>query len=354
VSRVGHAEHPDPGAWTANLAFHPTAFVAPGASIAGDVTLGARSSVWFHVAIRGDSAPVSVGDDSNVQDGSVVHVDHGFPARIGARVTIGHQAMIHGCTIGDDCLIGMSAIVLSGAVVEPGSLVAAGALVREGQHVPAGSLVVGAPARVVKPVSEAHRAAIENGSSHYVALSRSYLRRGFARPHPPREGDPGTSRVRGPMTALEWSQSLAVLADSPAWAERAVQRDAALAMRRPAPDRWSAHEVVAHLRDSDRDVFQSRLERHLAESEPWFDWVDVAAAERVARWAKESPASVLEEWKAVRAALVARLERLVPSDWDRLAFHSLRGPMPLAWTVRIWVDHDLGHRGQLARALAGA
>lgn len=207
MKMIGGEGHPA-GAWTARLAFDPTAFVAPGAIVSGDVTLGPRSSVWFNTVIRGDTAPVSVGVDSNVQDGSVVHVDEGYPARIGARVTVGHRAIIHGCTIEDDSLIGMGAIVLSGATIGSGSLIAAGALVREGQEIPPGSLVIGAPARIHGLVHDSHREAIRHGAQHYVDLSRSYLRRGHARIHPPRGADAGTStRDRGVMSHVEWAST---------------------------------------------------------------------------------------------------------------------------------------------------
>ena len=169
--------------WPMRLVIDPSAFVAPGAIVVGEVTLGARSSVWFHTVVRGDGPGITVGADTNLQDHTVVHVDEGYPAMVGNRVTVGHRAIVHGCVIEDDCLIGMGAIVLSGAHVGAGSLVGAGALVREGQRIPPGSLVLGAPARVLGPVTDAHREAIRNGAGHYVALSRSYLARGIARPH---------------------------------------------------------------------------------------------------------------------------------------------------------------------------
>lgn len=169
----------------ARLEVHPTAFVAPGAVVVGDVRLGARASVWFNTVLRGDTAPIEVGEDTNLQDLTVVHVDEGMPAVIGARVTVGHRAIVHGCVIGDECLVGMGAIVLSGARVGAGSLIGAGALVREGQQIPPGSLVLGAPARVIGPVQDAHRDAIRRGAAHYVALSRGYLARGIGRPAGP-------------------------------------------------------------------------------------------------------------------------------------------------------------------------
>jgi len=114
--------------------------------VLGDVTLGARVSVWYGAVLRGDTAPISVGEASNVQDGSIIHVDEGLPATIGARVGIGHRAVLHGCTVEDECLIGMGSILLNDVRIGTGSVVAAGAVVPEGLVVPPGSLVVGVPA----------------------------------------------------------------------------------------------------------------------------------------------------------------------------------------------------------------
>jgi carbonic anhydrase/acetyltransferase-like protein (isoleucine patch superfamily) len=161
----------------------PTAFVAAGAVVVGNVRLGPRSSVWFQCVLRGDSAPISVGEDTNIQDGSVVHVDEGQPARIGARVTVGHRAIVHGCVIEDECLIGMGAVILTGARIGSGSVVGAAALVCEGQQVPAGSLVLGVPARVAGVVTEAHREAIRRGWTHYVDLAQHYRGAAEARPN---------------------------------------------------------------------------------------------------------------------------------------------------------------------------
>ncbi len=164
------------------LRIDPSAFVALGAVVVGDVELGARSSVWFNTVVRGDSAPVTVGEETNLQDLCVIHEDEGLPAVIGARVTVGHRAILHGCVIEDDCLVGMGAIVLSGARIGGGSLIGAGALVREGMVVPPGSLVIGMPARVVGAVGPRHREAIRNGAEHYVALAQSYREQGFGQP----------------------------------------------------------------------------------------------------------------------------------------------------------------------------
>ena len=145
----------------------------------GDVTLGPRSSVWYHTVLRGDMAPIVVGEATNVQDGSIVHVDEGRPALIGARVGIGHRAVIHGCTIEDDCLIGMGSVLLNRARIGTGSVVAAGAVVPEGMAVPPGSLVRGVPARVVRPVDAALRARIQATWEHYVAEAARHRAGGF-------------------------------------------------------------------------------------------------------------------------------------------------------------------------------
>jgi carbonic anhydrase/acetyltransferase-like protein (isoleucine patch superfamily) len=167
--------------WPMRVEIDPTAFVAPGAVIVGEVGIAGRSSVWFHAVLRGDSAPITVGEETNVQDHTVVHVDEGQPASIGSRVTIGHRAIVHGCVIEDECLIGMGAIILSGARIGAGSLLGAASLGLEGQVIPPGSLVLGAPARVVGAVSGAHREAIRRGASHYVELARGYRERGIVR-----------------------------------------------------------------------------------------------------------------------------------------------------------------------------
>jgi carbonic anhydrase/acetyltransferase-like protein (isoleucine patch superfamily) len=130
-----------------------TAWIAPTATVAGDVSIGAGTGVFYGAVIRADRENITVGPGSNVQDAAVVHADPGFPARIGAAVSIGHGAVLHGCTVEDGCLIGMNATVLNGAVIGAGSLVAANALVLEGTVVPAGSLVAGIPAKVRRPLT---------------------------------------------------------------------------------------------------------------------------------------------------------------------------------------------------------
>ncbi|HEY3286384.1 MAG TPA: gamma carbonic anhydrase family protein [Gemmatimonadaceae bacterium] len=139
----------------------------------GSVTLGRDASVWPTAVLRGDSDTIVIGDETNVQDGTIIHVDPGKPVRVGNRVTIGHRAVIHGCTIEDDCLIGIGAIILNGAVIGTGSMVGAGAVVAEGMKVPPGSLVLGVPGKVVRPVDAELRARIERGAKSYVEKIRA-------------------------------------------------------------------------------------------------------------------------------------------------------------------------------------
>lgn len=149
--------------------------------VLGDVTLGPRSSVWYGAVLRGDMAAIVVGADTNLQDGTIVHVDLGKPARIGARVGVGHRAILHACTVADDCLIGMGAILLNDVHIGTGSVVAAGAVVPEGTRVPPGSLVVGVPARVTRPVDAELRARIRQTWEHYVAEAERHRRGTFPR-----------------------------------------------------------------------------------------------------------------------------------------------------------------------------
>ncbi|MGH7536211.1 MAG: gamma carbonic anhydrase family protein [Gemmatimonadales bacterium] len=147
---------------------HPTAFIAPGAVVLGDVTLGAHASVWYGCVLRGDMDRIVVGERTNLQDGTIVHVDGGRPALIGARVGVGHRAIVHGCVIEDDCLIGMGSVLLNGARIGTGSVVGAGAVVPEGMEVPPGSLVMGVPAKIARPVDDALRERIRGTWQHYV------------------------------------------------------------------------------------------------------------------------------------------------------------------------------------------
>jgi carbonic anhydrase/acetyltransferase-like protein (isoleucine patch superfamily) len=151
---------------------HPTAFIAPGAAVMGDVTLGAESSVWYGAVLRGDLAPIVIGDRTNLQDGTIVHVDTGEPCTIGSRVGVGHRVILHGCTVEDDCLVGMGSTLLNGVRIGRGSVVAAGAVIPEGMQVPEGSLVMGMPGRIVRPVDETLRRRIAETWEHYVAQAR--------------------------------------------------------------------------------------------------------------------------------------------------------------------------------------
>ncbi len=160
------------------LTVAPDAFIATGAVLTGEVTLGRRSSVWFNAVLRGDLAPIVVGDDSNIQDGVVVHVEVDGPVLVGRRVTVGHLAILHGAVVEDDCLIAMGAKVLSAARIGAGSLVGAGALVTEGMQIPPGSLVLGVPGRVVRPLTEAERRRIASNWDVYVQYAAQYRSRG--------------------------------------------------------------------------------------------------------------------------------------------------------------------------------
>ncbi len=155
---------------------HPTAFVHAAAIVLGDVTLGARVSVWPTAVIRGDSDRITIGDDSNVQDGTIVHVDDGVPTTIGKRVAIGHRAIVHGATIEDDCLIAMGAILLNGVHVGTGSIVGAGAVCPEGMVIPRNSLVIGVPGRVRRETTPEERVRIRKTVESYLELQQRYNR----------------------------------------------------------------------------------------------------------------------------------------------------------------------------------
>jgi carbonic anhydrase/acetyltransferase-like protein (isoleucine patch superfamily) len=153
---------------------HPLAFIAATAAVMGDVTLGPDASVWYGAVIRGDMAPIEIGAETNIQDGTVVHVDEGVPCRVGRRVGVGHRAILHGCTIEDECLIGMGSIVLNGVRIGTGSVVAAGAVIPEGMVVPPNSLVMGVPGRIVRAVSPALAERIQGTWQHYVEQARAH------------------------------------------------------------------------------------------------------------------------------------------------------------------------------------
>lgn len=147
---------------------HPSVFVAPGAMIIGDVTIGEASSIWFNTTLRGDLEPIRIGCRTNVQDGAVIHMDKEIPCLIGDDVTIGHGAILHSCTIGNEALIGMGAILLTGSVIGERAIIAAGTLVREGQEIPPGTIAMGIPAKVRREVTEAELERVRRGKDDYV------------------------------------------------------------------------------------------------------------------------------------------------------------------------------------------
>ena len=154
----------------------PGAWAAPSADLIGDVRLGPRASVWFGAVIRADNTPILIGEESNFQDGAVGHSDPGAPLTIGARVTVGHQAILHGCTVEDEALIGMGARILNGAVIGSQCIVGAGALVTEGKAFEPRSLIVGSPARAIRALSDEQVALLRESASHYAEKAAHYAR----------------------------------------------------------------------------------------------------------------------------------------------------------------------------------
>ncbi|MFG2894242.1 gamma carbonic anhydrase family protein [Streptomyces sp. NPDC048248] len=152
----------------------PGAFAAPTSVVLGEVTMAAGASAWYHAVLRADCGPIVLGADSNIQDNCTVHVDPGFPVTVGERVSVGHNAVLHGCTVEDDVLIGMGATVLNGAHIGAGSLVAAQALVPQGMQVPPGSLVAGVPAKVKRELTDEEREVIKLNATMYVELAAQH------------------------------------------------------------------------------------------------------------------------------------------------------------------------------------
>lgn len=153
---------------------HESAFIAAGAVVMGDVMLGEEASVWYGAILRGDMAPITIGDRTNIQDGTIVHVDADVPCTIGARVGVGHRVVLHGCTVEDECLIGMGSILLNNVRIGTGSVVAAGAVIPEGMQVPPGSLVMGVPGRIVRQVDPALTQRIDWTWRHYVEQAKAH------------------------------------------------------------------------------------------------------------------------------------------------------------------------------------
>ena len=151
-----------------------TAWVADSAQVIGNVELADDASVWFGVIMRGDNEPMRVGRVSNIQDGSMVHSDPGFPMTLGENVTIGHQVMLHGCTVGDGSLIGIKSVVMNGAKIGRNCLVGAGSLVTEGKEFPDGSMIMGAPAKVVRELTPEQIAGLQRAAAHYVANAQRF------------------------------------------------------------------------------------------------------------------------------------------------------------------------------------
>lgn len=153
---------------------HASAFVAPCANVIGKVSLASNASVWFGATLRGDNERITIGANSNVQEAAVLHTDPGAPLTIGANVTVGHQAMLHGCTIGDGALIGIQAIILNGAVIGRGCLVGAGALVTEGKQFPDHMLIIGSPAKAVRPLTPEEITRLQESAASYVARAQLF------------------------------------------------------------------------------------------------------------------------------------------------------------------------------------
>ena len=153
-------------------------FIAPGATVVGDVRLGSRSSVWYGCVLRGDINFIQIGEGTNVQDGSIVHLDDDYPAVVGDYVTIGHAAVIHACIVEDECLIGMNATILDGTVVGRRSIVGAGSLVLQGMKIPPGSLVAGVPAKVKRTLSGEEQDALKPWAQKYIAVAAAHAARG--------------------------------------------------------------------------------------------------------------------------------------------------------------------------------
>ncbi|NMZ68943.1 Carbonic anhydrase or acetyltransferase, isoleucine patch superfamily [Pseudomonas peli] len=155
---------------------HADSWVAPNATLVGKVKLEPGASVWFNAVLRGDNELIHIGENSNVQDGTVMHTDMGFPLNIGTGVTIGHNAMLHGCTVGDYSLIGINAVILNGAKIGKYCIIGANSLIGEGKEIPDGSLVMGSPGKVVRELSEPQKKMLEASAAHYVHNAQRYAR----------------------------------------------------------------------------------------------------------------------------------------------------------------------------------
>lgn len=155
---------------------HPQSWVAPNATLVGKIRLEAGASVWFGSVLRGDNELIHIGENSNVQDGSVMHTDMGHPLTLGTGVTVGHNAMLHGCTVGDYSLIGINAVILNGAKIGKYCIIGANTLIAEGKEIPDGSLVVGSPGKVVRELTDQQKKMLEASAAHYVHNAQRYAR----------------------------------------------------------------------------------------------------------------------------------------------------------------------------------
>lgn len=155
---------------------HPDSWIAPTAAVIGKVRLDAGASVWFSAVLRGDNELIHIGENSNVQDGTVMHTDMGWPLTVGKGVTIGHNAMLHGCTVGDHSLIGIGAVILNGAKIGKHCIIGANTLVAEGKEIPDGSLVIGSPGKVVRELTGQQKSMLEANAAHYVHNARRYAK----------------------------------------------------------------------------------------------------------------------------------------------------------------------------------
>jgi carbonic anhydrase/acetyltransferase-like protein (isoleucine patch superfamily) len=149
-------------------------WIAPTAVVVGDVTLGRDASIWWNAVVRGDTDPIVIGDNTNIQDNAVLHADPGFPLTIGKDVTVGHCAVVHGCTVEDGCLIGINSVILNGARIGAGSVVGAGAVVAEGKEFPPYSLIVGVPGKAIRTLTPDQAASFRQAASHYVANAKRF------------------------------------------------------------------------------------------------------------------------------------------------------------------------------------
>lgn len=155
---------------------HPQSWVAPNATLVGKIRLDAGANVWFGAILRGDNELIQIGENSNVQDGSVMHTDMGYPLTLGTGVTVGHNAMLHGCSVGDFSLVGINAVVLNGAKIGKYCIIGANTLIAEGKEIPDGSLVVGSPGKVVRELTEQQKKMLEASAAHYVHNAQRYAR----------------------------------------------------------------------------------------------------------------------------------------------------------------------------------